>query len=344
MEIYPRRRWFLKVDADSLIVPTNLLRFLRFLDHEVDGVASTPIYFGSHQGAVACQDVSSVCRSNVFKRGAGPNGGRHKTTWLRDTKHWQALEREFLGSESDEQEDRWNARNRTHAVTYAWGGAYGMSRAAAERMVRTSCVWKVGTLPCYGHGLGNGCTYNQHNVSHAGYQCSDAPPPQHPSSTRTDDSTIDSHRRRGQIGLNTREDAAVGLCMHLVAAQFITCPCFHSGRVDRVWGVVPWIVSHAVGKIMVNGTFLPGISHDERIRRIQRTFHDYVPAGREPSGSTFLCRHPIALHAIRSPEKEYLPLWEMLTTREEDFGKHLEAWRQNASASRSSISSHVPKN
>jgi hypothetical protein len=297
--VYPHRRWFLKIDADTLVLPVNLLRFLQFLDHEVADASSTPIYFGSHQGAITCRegDQGNVCKASVFKRGAGPNGGRGHTTYLRDTKHWRTLEQEFLGH--DEHDNRWNARNRTHAVTYAWGGAYGMSRAAAERMVRSSCVWRVGTLPCHGHGLGNGCTYNQHG-----------------------------------IGLNTREDAAVGLCMHLIAAQLVHCACFHSGRVDRVWGVVPWIVSHAVGKLMVNGSFRGDISHEDRMRKIHHVFNDAVPAGSEIPGNTFLCKHPIALHAIRSPETEYLPLWEMLTMRDQEHAEELKAWRRNASASR----------
>lgn len=179
-----------------------------------------------------------------------------------------------------------------------------MSRFAAERMVHTSCVWRVGSLPCHGAGLGNGCIYNQKS-----------------------------------IGLNTREDAAVGLCMHLVGAQLVECGCFHSGRVgvnlhDGRYGVLAWAVSAQLrGLLTRNGTFRADVPREGIMKRVHGVFRDDVPAGQETPGMTYLCLHPIALHAIHVPKTEFLPLWQMLTARDAEHTSRLEEWRRNASVS-----------
>ena len=179
---YGSRRWFLKIDADAILRPTNMLHFLTYLDRhtaaERGGPAhEAPVYFGSHRGATRCKphDQTNICFAHIFKRALGK--GKPGTVALRDTSAWRALERMLpIGDGPDGN----FTGNVTPRVTYAWGASYGMSREAASRLVRTKCIMRVGSINC------PKCAYSV----------------------------------RG-IGMHTWEDAAVGLCMHLLAARLM---------------------------------------------------------------------------------------------------------------------------
>jgi hypothetical protein len=55
------KRFYLKLDADALLRPPNLLRFLTFLHSQVD--ATSPLYFGSAFGTYNCTGHTDSCRS-----------------------------------------------------------------------------------------------------------------------------------------------------------------------------------------------------------------------------------------------------------------------------------------
>ena len=335
LDMYPARRWYLKMDADTIILPLNLLRFVRLLDEpHVAGGHEALLYFGNDRGAYDCPPgASNVCAARAFKRGG--SGGKHGTTQLRDTPGWLALEHSLAPSSSTSRggsrnsrggsrnsrdgsrnssdgtssdtvtedpllssnDGSWNTHffnNASRGVTYGWGAIYGLSAAAARQLVSTSCVLRVGGLKCAGKGLGKGCAFNV-----------------------------------GGHGLNTWEDTAVGLCMHLLGAQLLTCDCFHVGRVDRVKGVVPWTVTDAVKSLMLtNGTFRPHVPHASRLRAVNAMFHDAEIEPSVPPGVTALCLHPIGVHAVKAVATEFLPMWTALRLRDDVNAGRLERWRE----------------
>ena len=198
----PRKRFYLKVDDDAVLLPHNLLAFLRSMHVNVH--PDSMLYFGSSRAGPGARvaplnkampdDDSRHAfrftrnRSVYQKRVSGPKMKSHGTgrAWrLRDTPSWRRMESQFLPN------DARPVANRTLEVTYALGGAYGMSRSALEAVQQHGCFRRLPSLRSP-----KACCL-----------------------------------RRGAIHLN--EDAAVGVCMHLSLVRLIECDSFRHGILTR---------------------------------------------------------------------------------------------------------------
>ena len=189
----PTKRFFLKLDADALLWPSGLLRFLTRLS----GVThpSTPVYFGTVFGPTGCLgSFSGHCANHapaswtLFGRAAedrnrSRRGAAAAPVQVRDTAAWRTLQRELADTPAAVQQAR-----RT-AVAYALGPSYGLSRTALERVVASDAQRRVGTLSC-------------------------GPVP----CTRVLGTEMHRH-----------EDANLGLALHLLRVRLVESRCFYAG-------------------------------------------------------------------------------------------------------------------
>jgi len=317
---HPTKRYYLKVDADAVLRPANLLHFLRFLHREADPEA--PVYFGSAFGTYNCtNDPSDNCRSFTFNKGSPLQTDRwgkatHTRTRLRENRHWLALERELLQRNLGEAGRRrqQEIENRT-AVMYAMGGVYGMSRPAAERLARSQCQEKLAAIHCA--------------------RCA---------------------RNVAGKGIHTHEDANIGLCMHLNQVRLVTCACFHlmapnrwgDGRTYDSWTDASKRLATIFSELQTEvRDGLTGGTHRYRaprslwmqprltrklLGRVMDAFHD--DDGESTSMHRLaLCQHPIAVHPIKQAH-EYVPMWKALEVRDVYYDALLRAWRRDAATAR----------
>lgn len=327
-ERFPSKAWYLKVDADALLRPSNLLQFLSaypitpttdFDSGAVHSPSATGLhYFGNSLGAFACSSMANpACVTRGFFRNASAirdNSAPRLASLgsrvnLRDTAGWQQLEREMgvfeVATRSSGPAVGEAARgmgksgmpwqHRVKRVTYGMGGSYGLSASAARRLVSSECVRRVGALPCSGPGMGSGCHYAMHG-----------------------------------IGLNTHEDAAVGLCMHLLGTTLVQCACFHTYHVPtsavqmnsksaaskRARSRSSWLLPPSLRwlgwQLHANATdgALPATWAVTAVRRFFRD--DDVSTLPDVS---YVCNSPIVMHPIKDHQNDYLPLWAALDAR-----------------------------
>ena len=202
LHIMPRKRFYLKLDADSLLLPHNLLSFLNAVAHKVG--LDVPVYFGNHRfintvstwgydidherlklvlsgKARAARghrvNMTSKYQSNVnLEHRVDPRG----KIFIRETLGWQQLERQFL---TQEQID--SSAHTT--LNFAQGSAYGMSYLALQALIESNVMARV-------HQVGQNCQP---------VQC----------------------RRKELVDI---EDSLMGLCMHLLQIKLLSCTCFTS--------------------------------------------------------------------------------------------------------------------
>jgi hypothetical protein len=140
-----RKHIYIKVDADAIVRPDNLLRFLDALHRTT--VPNSAFYFGSTFGTFACTGIGDQCRAFTFNKGfrgmKTAIGGKKPKTRLRESAQWNALQREMLTPAGD------RLANQT-AVRYALGGVYGMSGTALARLIQSNCQHRVARLSCGG--------------------------------------------------------------------------------------------------------------------------------------------------------------------------------------------------
>jgi hypothetical protein len=133
-EQFARKHIYLKVDADAIVRPGNLLRFLDALHRTT--VPNSAFYFGSAFGTYACTGVGDQCRAFTFNKGfhgtKPVKGGKKPKIRLLESAEWNALQREMLTPAGD------RVANQT-AVKYALGGVYGMSGTALARLIQSNC-------------------------------------------------------------------------------------------------------------------------------------------------------------------------------------------------------------
>ena len=304
---FPRKAYYLKMDADAVLRPKNLLHFLRFLHRQID--PGSPVYFGSAFGTYNCiDDPSDNCRSFTFNKGEPLQADRWgKATRtrkrLRESQEWLELEKELLTLNLGE--ERWRGQqtveNRT-AIMYALGGVYGMSRPAAERLIRSKCQEKLAAIRC------RACARNVMG-----------------------------------IGMHTHEDANLGLCMRLNQAQLVTCACFHlmtptifgKGTEFHKWSDTSPKLSALLGELR-EGTMRrePLWLHPWRTRKlvamVMEAFNDESVASMHRPA---LCQLPIALHPIKHAD-EYEPMYRALEVRDMLYEPLLQAWRRDAAHAR----------
>ena len=304
----PSKRFYMKLDADAMLRPDNLLEFLRRVSHLDE---RQPLYFGSALGMPNCLHLrmhekgwiippkwrfrgraltNTDCgHASDFREGGFPRarrydagGGPANHTGLkaklkqrvRDSSTWQAL----VGSIGQSSITGHGANvTRLQRLTYAYGGAYGFSQRAAEILVRTKCIQRLGHMEC-----------------DAGRPC---------------------ERQAGSHGITTHEDVNVGLCMSLIGAPLLQCDCFHNK------GPGYWMKYVSRGKVLsgILPTALRNLSTmrampDERVRLVTNALATTSPFFVRfflPRGTSWLCRHPIIVHPVTQPN-EWLDLWHAL--------------------------------
>ena len=194
---------YVKVDADAIIRPNNLLRFLSVLQQIT--VPNAAFYFGSAYGTYACtggERRGDQCRAFTFNKGFRgmknwTKGRPRSALRLRESHEWNKLQRSMLTGAGD------RLANQT-AVTYALGGVYGVSSTALARLVQSNCQPRVARLRCDGAA----CARTVRNVP-----------------------------------FHTHEDANMGLCMHLNGVRMVQCGCFHmmniveANPLRRTWSI-----------------------------------------------------------------------------------------------------------
>ena len=305
LEELPRKRFYLKVDEDTLVRPTNLLHFLNGLAATASGAAHAaatnragdddddhyeydpPLYFGSARSGEDCADDS--CRMftfNTFRsRGGGARVGAVQlqearplpvlaqprianTVPLRESVGWQALEARFMPDGAQ--------RNATSGIGIVGlsGGAYGLSRAALVPLVRSRCLHEVGELKC--------------GVARSGITRSCRP----------------CRFRRGPV--HAMEDNTVGLCMHLLRVRPIHCEAFRSFASSD-----------------------PPALDDARPReeKLQRGRSTVVRRS-----SQALSRWLVTLHPLKDARAELLAWWRALERRERSDAQDLARWREQTRA------------
>ena len=183
-------------------------------------------------------------------------------------------------------------------MVYAVGVVYSFSRSAVARLVSTSCMRRLGEIRC-----GRNCV----RASSGGH-------------------------------MHTHEDAAAGLCMHLLGARLVQCACFHTRSLHNS---ISWMAPRAVWKAVSGGVgdWAPA-NRTRALVRIKEAFWDHIDAelswetmGRPPyrAEAPQLCQHPIALHPIKAGYTEQWDrLWKALDLRDSAHDEALWAWRRRA--------------
>ena len=295
---FPRKAYYVKMDADAVLRPKNLLHFLRFLHRQID--PGSPVYFGSAFGTYNCtDDPSDNCRSFTFNKGEPSRTDRwgkakKRGKRLRESPEWLALEKELLILNLGE--ERWRAQqlveNRT-AIMYALGGVYGMSRPAAERLIRSKCQRKLADIRC------RGCARSMHTH---------------------EDANLGLCMRLNQAQLVTCA------CFHLM-----TPTIFGIGTSFQKWSDASHNMSALLGELR-EGTMRrePLWSHLQHTRqllaKVMGAFNDDSAASMHRPA---LCLLPIALHPIKHAD-EYEPMYRALEVRDMFYEPLLQAWRRDA--------------
>lgn len=280
---------YLKVDVDAILRPHNLLRFLGAIPPDL--ALATPLYFGNLLGATSC-GKTMLGNANCATKGFGRSMTNqttldsHGASHLRDSVGWRKLEASMsatLGLASRRHHQVWTVR-------YGMGGSYGFSALAAQALVRTACVQRVGALPCHAGGRGGlpgrGCAHNVHGK-----------------------------------GLNTHEDAAAGLCAHLAGARLIQCSCFSNNRL--VGGSRPtmsppsWALSGVLENKLKQRAAGSGSAPSDNAASLAMLVAHYFKDDEEPPQATYshLCARPITVHPIKDHRRQYVAMWEALNLR-----------------------------
>ena len=312
---FPTKRFYLKVDADSVLRPQNLLLFLARVAKRMDSTAAAapttatataakgnvpaapPLYFGSAFAPPICPYADARCKNiKSFSFNFGPSTAARAARGemrLRESVGWAQLQSSIMRTAREQR-----VMNKTH-LTYAQGGVYGASRSAIERLVQSRCMERLGRVHCGPVGR--------------------LKLPRSPRCTK--------HAFGEEM--HAHEDAAFGLCMSLVSARLLHCDCFHMQLPLYNWS---WS-----GPTSVAGSTLPPALHGlharvgsltqspqkARQRRVEQAFATAVPVLPSPGfgkfplprGADALCQKPIALHPVKEP-REQLDWWSVLEARE----------------------------
>ena len=140
-ETLPQRDYYLKIDADTLVVPANLAHFLQHMPRrQLSYFGSTEVSSGSFDSEVrrrcaefeacdALKGLSEPSEAGTQAPATTMHSGRSAPTRSQAARVVRYA-------------------NRRHVVSYAQGGAEGLSYDALTRVVRADCIRRVGELPC----------------------------------------------------------------------------------------------------------------------------------------------------------------------------------------------------
>ena len=177
----PAKLFYLKLDADAVLSPPGLAHFVDALARRMH--PASLYYFGSAFMRDDCVTVNDRCRAFTFNRGivVGARGMR-----LRDTPQFRTLEAELRSS------DEIAYFGNRSSVIYAFGGCYGFSRPALNRLVASDGIRRVGKLQC-----------TPRKCKHRGFA--------------------------KHLGMHQWEDANVGLSAHINGITLLHHACFAMG-------------------------------------------------------------------------------------------------------------------
>ena len=266
LQLMPNKRFYLKLDPDTVAFPLNLMRFLSTLDSHLHPDAR--LYFGSSQAGGNASDVRESAVGYTFKSSdeaarvrsramsksrlarrlnasrsisAGTRNTEKKAQQLRlrETHAWRDLEENLAKGE----ESLRNVRG-TDYVKYAIGGAYGMNHAALHAAVASDCLYRVARVPFKG-------------------------------------------RRKS---VHTIEDATFGLCMHLLGARLIECGCFRNG-----------IFGNPSGSNLGPNWALAELKRELLPLLTERSSRGLSAARELAATRPLICPNPITVHPVKDP-------------------------------------------
>lgn len=147
-ELMPHKLYYVKIDDDTVVEPTLLLRFLTTVHSHLPGsfLHPPPVAFGSHDRmyhflSCAASPPGQSCVTDAFK-----HGHNH---CMRGSKPWlQLLEdaaRRYSGGNATWEEEYVRQRSAIPATSYPAGMIYGLSRSALHRLVQANCVQRLAT-------------------------------------------------------------------------------------------------------------------------------------------------------------------------------------------------------
>ena len=142
------RRWYAKIEPDTLLIPTNLLRLLALLDASTNP-ADEPIYYGSSVLHLHRPDSAHLATQPQLRQQFGSacfhtaNARRNSSDCVLQTAEWEALVQQQAWSQEQQR-----VAHATRLIQYAQGGFVGLSRHTLRLVVRSRCLQAVGALPC----------------------------------------------------------------------------------------------------------------------------------------------------------------------------------------------------
>ena len=152
LEALPKKRFYVKLDLDTLLRPVPLLNFLRFLDLTMHPDA--PVYFGTTRlGSLRTWgfDVDRTrlhsLRNHVALVAPRAGNGSARTSrsvthvFLRETEAWRALEATYMTAEQAE-------ASVATKVNFAQGALMGLSHGVLKSMVQSNCMRRVSEVKC----------------------------------------------------------------------------------------------------------------------------------------------------------------------------------------------------
>ena len=154
----PAKRFYLKIDSDTLLLPNSLIRFLHSLNavQPQPPLRRTPLYFGSNRISskrLFCPGRGCLLQSRTWRQLelaiAPPNGHANdtKTTTAKATTAKATTMRRrstaslaFSSSPSSVAAASAQPSCGSDVASYAQGGAYGFDRAALDLLVADRCM------------------------------------------------------------------------------------------------------------------------------------------------------------------------------------------------------------
>jgi hypothetical protein len=124
-QLFPARRFYIKADTDTLLVPGPLLRFLRHVEAQV---RDEPAYVGLAVSGPATSKNNTLCL---------------EPHCLFGTEAWRALSeaaQRLLPRRHSTSSPSVDSTRRSATVHYAAGALYGFNAAALQALVRTDCI------------------------------------------------------------------------------------------------------------------------------------------------------------------------------------------------------------
>lgn len=274
LELMPSKQFYLKLDSDTVLLPRNLMSFLTVLHRRMH--PSSPVYFGSsyaggnttrwNEGSrtFSFKSMNEIARIRTRDLGRLANLSRAQRMTRYNT-----LERQKVTGLRLRETKWWRFLQDAMGL-----GPAEVRESNATSEVRYAAGGAYGMNRAALHGVvQTNCTFRLGKIHYKG--------------------------RRSRV--HTIEDAAVGLCMHLVRARLVECPCFRQGHLSspsRANLELEMLLQRLL-QVRLNGLQSPAM------RRI-----DWAASRARAAAEPLLCPNPITLHPIKVAMQQ--ELWARL--------------------------------